>query len=121
MALVGGLMRPLFSLREKGDIALDVDIIRQHLELPVLERFVWDEEDTWKSGATREQAYFSNKYGKVWDSVIAQLRSFMINLPGYDKGKLGQQQQTTVDMFNYIVSHLGCHRNMTPKEQVWVS
>lgn len=106
IAFLGGLIKPMVFLRDKGEVLLSADAIREYFELPILERFVWDEEDTWKGGSKREQGYFSKRYGKVWDKVIGPLRAFMVTIPGYDKGKLGNQEQKTLEQHGYITMQL---------------
>lgn len=106
IAFLGAVIKPLVFLRDKGEILLDSDGIREYFDLPVLERFVWDEEDTWKSGVKREQGYFAKKYGKVWDRVIRPLQAFMVTIPGYDKAKLGRQEQKTLEQHGYITMQL---------------
>lgn len=106
IAFLGALIKPMVFLRDKGEVLLSADAIREYFELPILERFVWDEEDTWKGGSKREQGYFSKKYGKVWDKVIRPLRAFMVTIPGYDKGSLGKQEQKTLEQHGYITMQL---------------
>ncbi len=106
IAFLGALIKPMVFLRDKGEVLLSADAIREYFELPILERFVWDEEDTWKGGSKREQGYFAKKYGKVWDKVIRPLRAFMVTIPGYDKARLGQQEQKTLEQHGYITMQL---------------
>lgn len=106
IAFLGALIKPLVFLRDKGDILLDAELIREYFDLPVLERFVWDMQDTWKGGAQRETGYFAAKYGKVWKSVIRPLEAFMVTIPGYDKGRLGKQEQKTLEQHGYITMQL---------------
>ena len=106
IAFLGALIKPMVFLRDKGEVLLSADAIREYFELPILERFVWDEEDTWKGGAKREQGYFNKKYGKVWDKVIRPLRAFMVTIPGYDKSRLGSQEQKTLEQHGYITMQL---------------
>ena len=106
VAFLGGLIRPMTFLRDKGELLLSADLIREYFELPILERFVWDEEDTWKDGLKREQGYFAKKYGETWSRVIRPLQTFMVNLPGYDKARLGKQDGMTLERFGYITMQL---------------
>lgn len=106
IAFLGGLIKPMVFLRDQGEILLDADLIREYFDLSKLERLVWDEEDTWKGGLKRDRGYFYKKYGKVWKAVIRPLEAFMITIPGYDKGKLGKQEQKTVEQHGYITMQL---------------
>ncbi len=106
IAFLGGLIMPMVFLRDKGELLLSADLIREYFELPILERFVWDQEDTWKGGIKRETGHFEKTYGKVWDRVIRPLRAFMVTIPGYDKAKLGTQEQKTVEQHGYITMQL---------------
>ena len=106
IAFLGALIKPLVFLRDKGDILLDAELIREYFDLPVLERFVWDMQDTWKGGLKRDTGYFNAKYGKVWKSVIRPLEAFMVTIPGYDKGRLGKQEQKTLEQHGYITMQL---------------
>lgn len=106
IAFLGALIKPLVFLRDKGDILLDAELIREYFDLPVLERFVWDMQDTWKGGLKRDTGYFLTKYGKVWKNVIRPLEAFMVTIPGYDKGRLGKQEQKTLEQHGYITMQL---------------
>lgn len=106
IAFLGALIKPLVFLRDKGDVLLDADLIREYFDLPILERFVWDMEDTWKGGIKRDTGYFAAKYGKVWKSVIRPLEAFMVTIPGYDKGRMGKQEQKTLEQHGYITMQL---------------
>lgn len=106
IAFLGGLIKPLVFLRDQGEILLSADLIRSYFDLPVLERFVYDEEDIWKGGIKRPKGYFSKKYGKIWDVVIRPLKAFMVTIPGYDISKLGKQEQKTLEQHGYITMQL---------------
>lgn len=106
IAFLGGLIKPLVFLRDNGEILLSADFIRGYFDLPVLERLVYDEEDTWKGGVKRPKGYFSKTYGRLWDVVIRPLKSFMITIPGYDISRLGKQEQKTVEQHGYIIMQL---------------
>lgn len=106
IAFLGGLIKPLVFLRDQGEILLSADLIRSYFDLPMLERFVYDEEDTWKGGVKRPKGYFRKTYGKVWDVVIRPLKAFMVTIPGYDFSKLGKQEQKTLEQHGYITMQL---------------
>jgi hypothetical protein len=106
IAFLGGLIKPLVFLRDRGEILLSGDLIRSYFDLPMLERFVYDEEDTWKGGIKRPKGYFSKTYGKLWDVVIRPLKAFMVTIPGYDVSKLGKQEQKTLEQHGYITMQL---------------
>ncbi|SFF33971.1 FtsK/SpoIIIE domain-containing protein [Paracidovorax wautersii] len=106
IAFLGGLIKPLVFLRDQGEVLLDAELIRDYFDLPKLEKFVWDENDIWKGGLNREQGYFSKKYGKVWKAVIRPLEAFMTTIPGYDRSRLGKQEQKTLEQHGYITMQL---------------
>ncbi len=106
IAFLGSLFVPLVFLRDKGELLLSEDLILEYFELPILERFVWDQEDTWKGGIKRETGHFEKTYGKAWDRVIRPLQTFMVTTPGYDKAKFGAQEQKTLEQHGFITMQL---------------
>lgn len=106
IAFLGGLIKPLVFLRDKGEILLGADVVRGYFDLPVLERFVYDKEDVWNGGLKREEGYFAKKYGRLWDVVIRPLKAFMVTIPGYDVSRIGKQEQKTLEQHGYITMQL---------------
>lgn len=106
IAFLGGLIKPFTFLRDRGEILLDSELLRTYFDLPLLEKLVWDEADVWKGGVKREKGYFRAKYGKVWNAVIRPLEAFMVTIPGYDKSRIGKQEQKTLEQHGYIVMQL---------------
>lgn len=106
-AFLVAVFSPLVFLHDAGDILLDADRMREFFDLPTLERFVWDEEDIWKGGVRREQGYFTKKYGKeVWDAVIQPLQAFVMTIPGYEKARMGRQEQKTLEKHSFVSMEL---------------
>lgn len=106
IAFIGGLIRVLVYLRDKGEFLLDADKIREYFELEPLERLAWDLEDTWKGGAKREKGYFARRYGAGFEKAVTPLRSFIVTIPGYVKSNIGKQEQKTLEQHGYITMQL---------------
>uniref|UniRef100_A0A6H1ZKB7 Uncharacterized protein n=2 Tax=viral metagenome TaxID=1070528 RepID=A0A6H1ZKB7_9ZZZZ len=106
VAFLSALIRPLAFLYDKGEMQFDAELVRQYCDLPVLERFVWDMQDTWKGGLTRDDGYFEAKYGKVWKSLIRPLEAFILAIPGYDKGNVGNQSLKALEQHGHITMQL---------------
>lgn len=106
IAFLGGLIKPLVFLRDKGEVLLGSDYIRQYFDLPMLERFVYDKEDAWGDGGRRPDGYFLKTYGRVWQKVIRPLQAFMVTIPGYNQANIGKQEQKTLEQHGYITMQL---------------
>ncbi|MBL8510241.1 MAG: TraM recognition domain-containing protein, partial [Betaproteobacteria bacterium] len=106
IAFIGALIRVLVYLRDKDEFLLDADRIRSYFELPPLEKLAWDQEDIWKGGIRRETGYFKKRYGEGYEKAVTPLRSFMVTIPGYDRAKIGKQDQKTLEQHGYITMQL---------------
>ena len=105
---LSALIKPLVFLRDQGTILLSADMVRNFFELPILEKFVYDEQDNWPDGNKRPKGFLKETYKGTWDKVINPLRAFMITIPGYDPSpnKRGKQEQKTLEQHGYIVMQL---------------
>jgi intracellular multiplication protein IcmO len=89
---VAALTRPLTYLRDKGHINLSPEKYLEYFELNVIEELVWEHGD---------------KYGEMFDVIVAPLRSYLLTLPGYQKAKFKKQETKTLEQHGYIVMQLG--------------
>ena len=105
-AFTNGLIRPLHFLHEQGDMQINAAVIRHYFELSALERFAYDEQDTWPDGRLRFRNYIHEKYGSTWDTVIGPLQNYVSSLSGYDLNKIGNQSLTTVEQHGYVMMQL---------------
>ena len=106
VAFVCSVVSPLAYLRDKNDWRLSVDVMRGLFELPTLERFAWDRDDTWKDGVKRESGYFEQTYGMVWAQMIRPLQEFLVSIPGYDKSNIGSQGEFALEVYSQLTVHL---------------
>lgn len=90
IAFIAALTRPLTYLRDKGDIDLSPSKYMEYMELPELERLVYENE--------------YNHSG--FDEVLKPLRGYLVTLPGYDSNKRFNQETTTLEQFGYITMQL---------------
>ena len=90
IAFIAALTRPLTYLRDKGDIDLSPSKYMEYMELPELERLVYE-----------------NNYNHPgFDEVLKPLRGYLVTLPGYDSNKRFNQETTTLEQFGYITMQL---------------
>ncbi|UXI68329.1 TraM recognition domain-containing protein [Tahibacter amnicola] len=88
---VAALTRPLVFLRDKGFINLSPDKYLEYFELHVIETLVWEHD---------------GRYGEGFDAIVAPLRSYLLTLPGYQRGKVKKQEQKTLEQHGFIVMQL---------------
>ncbi|ARR20044.1 TraM recognition domain-containing protein [Xanthomonas citri] len=91
ISFVAALTRPLTYLRDKGYINLSPEKYLEYFELNVIEELVFEH---------------NGKYGEMFDTIVAPLRSYLITLPGYQKSKLKKQEQKTLEQHGFIVMQL---------------
>ncbi|MDB6011334.1 MAG: hypothetical protein JWL65_3584, partial [Gammaproteobacteria bacterium] len=91
ISFVAALTRPLTYLRDKGYLNLSPEKYLEYFELNVLEELVWEHH---------------GKYGELFDTIVAPLRSYLITLPGYQRNKLKKQDQKTLEQHGYITMQL---------------
>ena len=90
IAFIGALTQPLVFLRDKQEIELSPATYIDYMELPEIERFVYD-----------------NKYNyDGFEEVIKPLRSYLTTLPGYNQNLIGNQAQQTNEQFGYITMQM---------------
>ena len=90
IAFIGALTQPLVFLRDKQEIELAPATYIDFMELPEIERFVYD-----------------NKYKyDGFEEIIKPLRSYLTTLPGYNQNLIGNQAQQTNEQFGYITMQM---------------
>lgn len=92
IAFIGALTQPLVFLRDKQEIELAPSTYIDYMELPEIERFVYE-----------------SKYGEKYEGfeeVIKPLRSYLTTLPGYNPNLVGNQAQQTNEQFGYITMQM---------------
>jgi intracellular multiplication protein IcmO len=99
IAFVEALMRILVYMRDKGHILLDANSVRNYFELPRLETITMD-----KQFPRDNQEPVSLL--DVPATVLEPLVNYMINLPGYDRGKKGKQVSQVFEQHGFITMQL---------------
>lgn len=99
MVFVEALMKILVHMRDKGKLLLDANTIRNYFELPRLEAIVVD-----KMFPRDNQEPVS--LADVPDVVLEPITNYLINLPGYDRGKKGKQSSSTYEQHGFITMQL---------------
>lgn len=90
IAFIGALTQPLVFLRDRQEIELAPATYIDFMELPEIERFVYD-----------------NKYSyDGFEEIIKPLRSYLTTLPGYNQNQIGNQAQQTNEQFGYITMQM---------------
>lgn len=87
---IESLMRPLVYLRDYYGEQLDINVIRNYFEIGPLEELVYD---------------YPKKYPGI-EQVMDGIRSYVFNLPGYDRAKRGKQSDTVREQHGYITMQL---------------
>ena len=90
IAFIGALTQPLVFLRDKQEIELSPATYIDYMELPEIERFVYDNKYTYEG----------------FEEVIRPLRSYLTTLPGYNQNLIGNQAQQTNEQFGYITMQM---------------
>lgn len=93
IGFIEALARALVHMRDHYNQPLNVDVFREYFELKKLESFVWD--------APKE-------YGMADEELVAfkPLENYLMNVPGYDKAKKGNQAQDTLQQHGFITMQL---------------
>lgn len=91
ISFVASLTRPLIYLRDKGYLTLSPDKYLEYFELNVIEELVWEH---------------NGRYGDMFDVIVAPLRSYLVTLPGYQKNKIKNQEQKTLEQHGFIIMQL---------------
>lgn len=92
IAFIGALTQPLVFLRDKQEIELAPATYIDYMELPEIERFVYESD-------------YESKY-EGFDEVVKPLRSYLTTLPGYNPNLIGNQAQQTNEQFGYITMQM---------------
>lgn len=90
IAFIGAVTAPLVFLRDKQEIELAPSTYIDYMELPEIERFVYE-----------------NNYNyDGFEEIIKPLRSYLMTLPGYNTQMIGSQAQQTNEQFGYITMQM---------------
>lgn len=90
ISFVEALMKPLVFLRDRYGLMLDVELIRDYFDLKRLEDLTWRDED---------------KYPGL-EEALGGMRSYLTNLPTYDRAKHHKQGETAYEQHGYITMQL---------------
>jgi len=99
IVFVGALMKILVYMRDKGKVLLDANSIRNYFELPRLEAIAMD-----KMFPRDNQEPVS--LADAPDVVLEPISNYLINLPGYDRGKKGKQSSQVLEQHGFITMQL---------------
>ncbi|MGD9153604.1 MAG: TraM recognition domain-containing protein [Gammaproteobacteria bacterium] len=99
ISFVEALMKPLVYMRDQGKILLDANVIRNYFELDLLESIVID-----KVFPRRGQESVS--LADAPPTVFEPLYNYVVNLPGYNKEKKGQQVSQVLEQHGFITMQL---------------
>ena len=90
ISFVEALMKPLVFLRDNYGLMLDVGVIRDYFTLPKLEELTWVSPETYPG----------------LDGTLDGMKSYLANLPTYDRAKYQQQGETCNEQHGYITMQL---------------
>lgn len=90
ISFVEALMKPLVFLRDNYGLMLDVGVIRDYFTLPKLEELTWVLPETYPG----------------LDGTLDGMKSYLANLPTYDRAKYQQQGETCNEQHGYITMQL---------------
>lgn len=90
ISFVEALMKPLVLLRDNYGLMLDVGVIRDYFTLPKLEELTWVSPETYPG----------------LDGTLDGMKSYLANLPTYDRAKYQQQGETCNEQHGYITMQL---------------
>jgi intracellular multiplication protein IcmO len=99
IVFVEALMKVLVYMRDSGKILLDANTIRNYFELPRLEAiamdrmFIRDNQEPVSLADTPEL-------------ILEPITNYIINLPGYDRGKKGKQGSQVLEQHGFITMQL---------------
>lgn len=100
ISFVEALMKILVYMRERGDILLDANSIRNYFHLTRLETITQD-----KLFPRDDQESVSLEGAP--DLVMEPLMNYVLNLPGYNKDKKGKQVSQVLEQHGFITMQLG--------------
>lgn len=90
ISFVEALMKPLVFLRDKYGLMLDVGVIRDYFSLNKLEELTWALPETYPG----------------LEETLDGMKSYLANLPTYDRAKYQQQGETCNEQHGYITMQL---------------
>lgn len=90
ISFVEAIMKPLVFLRERYGLMLDVSMIRDYFELPRLEELTWKLVETYPG----------------LENTLDGMKSYLMNLPTYDRAKYQKQGETCLEQHGYITMQL---------------
>jgi len=93
ISFIEALSRALVHMRDHYNQPLNVDLFREYFELKKLESFVWD--------ARKDYAMPKEEW-----VAFKPLENYLLNVPGYDKSKKGNQVQDTLQQHGFITMQL---------------
>lgn len=99
ISFVEALMKILVYMRDRGDILLDANVIRQYFHLNKLETIVIDKRfplDNDRSVSIEDAP----------DVIIEPIANYLANLPGFDKNKKGKQSNEVYEQHGFITMQL---------------
>ncbi len=100
ISFVEALMKVLVAMRDEGHILLDANIIRNYFILEKLEEIVIDKTFPIDNGA-------SIPLNNLDDVILEPIKNYVINLPGYNPGKKGNQASEVREQHGFITMQLG--------------
>jgi intracellular multiplication protein IcmO len=99
IVFVEALMKVLVYMRDQGKILLDANTIRNYFELPRLEAIAMD-----RMFIRDNQEPVS--LADTPDLILEPITNYIINLPGYDRGKKGKQGSQVLEQHGFITMQL---------------
>lgn len=99
IGFIEALMRILTYMRDRGDILLDANSIRNYFLLPKLESIVIDKKFPLEDGS------FVDISG-IPDIVVQPLYNYVVNLPGYNEANKGKQAGEVLEQHGFITMQL---------------
>ena len=99
IVFVEALMKVLVYMRDQGKLLLDANTIRNYFELPRLEAIAMD-----KMFIRDNQEPVS--LADTPDLILEPITNYIINLPGYDRGKKGKQGSQVLEQHGFITMQL---------------
>lgn len=90
ISFVEALMKPLVFLRDNYGLLLDVEVIREFFDIKVIEQLALRDAD---------------KYPGL-EPTLSGMKSYLNNLPGYDRNKFQNQGETALEQHGYITMQL---------------
>ncbi len=99
ITFVEALMKILVYMRDKGDILLDANTIRNYFTLSRIESMVADKifiRDNLEPVNIQD----------VPDNILDPIKNYLINLPGYDFNKKGKQVSQVLEQHGFITMQL---------------